>query len=573
MSIDNLQFYPTPLDLAKKAWGMFKNKHFLRVLEPSAGEGHLARVDMQVEYEGRFYSRSRITVDCLEIDLSKHHILRQKGMDVIGLDFMQFNQGAIYSHILMNPPFSQGVQHVLHAWDILYDGELVAIINAESIRNPFSKERSMLVSLIGKYGYVEFAQEAFIEAERRTEVEVALVYLRKESNVAEDIYGDILNNLKKDKTTAEGLVDDYQEINAVVLPRSFVENQVAAFTAATVAAKEAIFAQQRAKYYASILGNTMERLETGFGLNKPDAIKEIAEAFHGEYRELKNRAWTSILRSTAVTSKLSSKAQKRLESEFETIKLLDFNVVNIFAFLSGLVEKKGEIQIDMACDIFDSIVKYHSENTVFTLGWKSNDKHRTCGMKIKTTRFILPNNGTYSKSLNWDSEQRLADIDKVFAMLDGKAAPEVSLVSIFNDKFDALRSGERVDASYFQCRFYPGIGTIHFFAKDKKLVDRLNRLVGRHRQWLPPEGEKVNEAFWVQYDGAEKFDKEVRAELKTMSRYSFDDPLMGIMSMHDDVFEPANKKACDAISKVLERRGINVIEALSRENILMLEAS
>ena len=37
--MDDLQFYPTPKELALRAWSLFKNKHFTRVLEPSAGNG------------------------------------------------------------------------------------------------------------------------------------------------------------------------------------------------------------------------------------------------------------------------------------------------------------------------------------------------------------------------------------------------------------------------------------------------------------------------------------------------------------------------------------------------------
>jgi hypothetical protein len=95
------------------------------------------------------------------------------------------------------------------------------------------------------------------------------------------------------------------------------------------------------------------------------------------------------------------------------------------------VESQGKIQIDMACDVFDLITKYHTDNTVFYKGWKSNDKHRTCGMQVKTTRFILPGHQTESwqSNVSWGSEQLLLDFDKVFAMLDGKLAPVAGLVA------------------------------------------------------------------------------------------------------------------------------------------------
>jgi len=589
MRHDNLQFYPTPLALATKAWKLFKNKHFIRVLEPSGGEGHLVthteqkgeetivtqmvNMALKVEHEGQYYHRREVNIDCLEVDVSKHYVLRQKGLEVVGLDFLKFKQGAIYSHIIMNPPFANGVQHVLHAWNILYDGEIVAIINAESIKNPYSKEREFLTGLIEKYGSVEFLQEEFVEAERKTEVEIALVYLKKESSVSDDICGDILEKLKRDGTEADDLVEDFREINAVVLPKSFVENQVHAFNAAVLASKEAIFARQRAGYYANILGSTMERIDGGNGLNKVETVKDIAKSIHTEFLELKNRAWTGILRSTEVTSRLSSEAQKRLTKEFEVIKLLEFDLANIYGFLAGLSEKQGDIQLNMACDVFDIITRYYSENTVFHLGWKSNDKHRTCGMRIKTTRFILPNNASFSNSLDWSATQRLGDIDKVFAMLDGKQAPEVSLVSVFENQFRALKDGQRIDATYFSVRYYRGIGTIHFFPKSKKLIDRLNRLVGRHREWLPPEGERVNEAFWLQYENADKFDKEFRAEVYKKESNRYDDPLWGITSSNHDNQVIANKKACEALETVLERHGININAVISKEEVLMLNAA
>ena len=162
----------------------------------------------------------------------------------------------------------------------------------------------------------------------------------------------------------------------------------------------------------------------------------------------------------------------------------------------------------------------HCRNSVFYLGWKSNDKHRTLGMRIKTTRFVIPGHKTesYQRDLSWDSGRMLADIDKVFAMLDGKREPEVSLETVFSRHFQELSNGGRVSASYFSVRYFPGRGTIHFFPSNKKLIDRLNRIVGNYRRWLPPSEAYASPAFWKQYDQAERFDKAFQAELKRQTR-------------------------------------------------------
>lgn len=576
----DIQFYPTPPALARRAWKKFKTR-FTRVLEPSAGNGDLL---LNHPFEDIWGRRGGPAFDCCEIDISKHAALRGHGFNVVGIDFLQYASGSHYSHILLNPPFAEGAKHTLKAWDILWDGEIVAILNAETIRNPFTQERQRLAKLIEAHGEIEFVAKAFSvqEAERKTEVEIALVYLRKEAD-ADEIVGDLLSELRRDNA-GNTMAADFREENAVALPNSVIENSVIAFNAATRAMRESVFAEARAGFYASLLGDTMAARNGDIGSDKNSSkvsAEWVQEQVGKRYLELKDRAWASILRSTNVTSRMSSAAQKRLESEFEEIKQLEFTVSNIYGFLCGLASNQGKIQIDMVCDVFDAITRYHSDNMVWYKGWKSNDKHRTAGMRIKTTRFILPGHGvdSWRSSMSWESERLLADFDKVFAMLDGRQEPAVSLVEVFRTCFDALKRGARGSSSYFDVRFFPGAGTIHFFPQDKALVDRLNRLVGRHRNWLPPEGARVPEGFWLQYDRAEKHDKEVRAEIDRAHRERkgssfWNHPLDNI---HRPIEESAQSWTAidNAITRVLERHGIATeyqIETKATEQLPLLAA-
>lgn len=562
--LDDLQYYPTPKGLALKAWAKFQDRDFERVLEPSAGEGHLVNAAIK---NSTWANRHRsVAVDCIEMDLSKHSVLRDDGFDVVGIDFLAYQDASAYSHIIMNPPFAVGAQHVLHAWKVLYDGEIVAILNAETIRNPYTKEREMLARLISEHGSVEFLQEEFLspDTERKTDVEVALVWLRKESGFNQKIVDDILRGLKQDaeRDFAEG----YEEAREVMLPNSVIENAVRVFDMAIDAARESVFAEARATRFEAMLGSTLENANGGF---KPPAANDMAQVrkdIHKRYRTLKNRAWAGILRSSQVTSKLSSEAQRRLESEFETIKKLEFTVTNVYGFLLGIIEKRGDIQSGMLLDVFDLITKYHSDNAVYYMGWKSNDKHMTCGRRIKTTRFIIPGHTTHSwnQSLDWNSMQMLRDFDKVFAMVDGKVAPEVSLEEIFTKQFSALKNGERISSSYFDVRYYPGAGTIHFFARDKKLIDRFNRMVGRLRNWIPPADEAVSEAFWLQFDQAEKFDSEIRKEVNAAERRSWRDPFWALTSNDNERAAESAHIVGSAIAATLEKRGIKVADVLSQ---------
>lgn len=565
---DNLQFYPTPPELAKRAWAKFENTKFSRVLEPSAGNGDLASAHPWAEGHRRRLSNPLI--DACEIDVSRHPTLRAKGISVIGVDFLALKDGALFSHIIMNPPFNEGARHVLKAWDLLWDGEIVAIVNAQTVRNAFSGERKQLAQLIERHGSVEFIEDAFNsqQAERPADVEVALIHLRKKASLDADFLSQVTAELSRDDK-AEGLSEGYREEQAIALPNSLIENSVRVFDCAVKAMRESVLQEARARYFARVLGQTLavHNGEAGINSAATDSSEAWVQGVIAErYAELKDRAWAGILRSTNVTSKLSSSAQKRVEADFENIKQLEFTVANIRGFLCGLVESAGQIQISMVCDVFDLITRYHSENTVFYKGWKSNDRHRTCGMRIKTTRFVLPGQpiDSWQKSISWESMQRLADFDKVFAMLDGKAAPEFGLAEAFRLKFDELRTGQRVQTSYFDVRFYPRAGTTHFFARDKALMDRLNRLVGAQRGWLPASQDAAGKGFWEQYAEAERLDKAVRTKLAQKARSHWDDPSRQIYRDGQEQAEAAETIA-SAVLEVLSESGISTEFALDYE--------
>lgn len=562
MSNFDFQFYPTPAALTDKAWRLFDSRHFERVLDPSGGNG-----DLLAGAPG--HSRGGMKLDAIEIDSTKHPILKDRGITVVGLDFDRLESGSSYSHIIMNPPFAKGCEHVLRAWNVLFDGEIVAIINAETLRNAFSKERQLLVRLIEDHGSVEFIKDAFKGegVQRQAEVEIALIHLTKRAE-SSAIVGNILSGLREDASDHAGDVKPEMQL---ALPAQFVENAVLVFRAAVEAMRQGAAAQAKAAYYSALLGKTMSQRNAEV---TEDAERESAKPtgalvrnlISAGYDDLKDRAWASILKSTQVTGKLSSKAQRRLESEFETIKKLEFTEANVYGFLAGLASSGWDITIEMACDVFDEVTRYHSDNAVYFMGWKSNDRHRTCGMRIRMNRFVLPGHGvqSWSSSMQWNTEQLLADIDKVFAMLDGKTEPEVSLVKIGRSRFKDLCDGTRVASSYFDLRFYPGAGTLHFFPTRKDLVDRLNRLVGQHRQWLPPVTEEASPAFWTQFDKAEKFHADVQKHFKAL-RFSSYSRISDAFNENADHHEAISKGLSTAVAQALQENGIDVDLALTPE--------
>jgi hypothetical protein len=512
--MDN-QFYPTPADLAKRAVGLFRNSNITRLLEPSAGRG-----DLLEPLCGR-YQHNQHKIDCIEIDLENQAVLRDKGFSVIDSDFMKFEgRGSFYSHILVNPPFQSGIQHALKAWDLLYEGEMVAILNAATIENASSKEKQFLVDLIDKHGSVEFIDEAFMapDTKRKTSVRVALVWLEKKSDFKTDFFTD----LKVDDTEHD---ETYVCPNAIALPNSSIENTVRAFKVAVEKMKTACIAEEEANYFARLVGMDLRRTNEGEGKDEAPApdTRSVTEKINDQYVKLKEAAWRQVLKATDFKTHLSSKAQKRLESDFEQVSKLEFTLSNIYGLLNGIVQQKASIQESMILDVFDLITnEYGTEgNRSYYMGWSSNNKHRKNGFRIKLNRFILPVHNHYGGSLTHESIGKLEDMDKVFALMDGAAKTEKSLVDTYNANTKALCQGQRVSASYFDIRYYPGKGTMHIFPTNKAVVDRLNRTVGRIRQWLPNENTQVDPRFWDQYEKAEKVTAEMQKIIERSSRSRF----------------------------------------------------
>ena len=93
-------------------------------------------------------------------------------------DFLTMHTYKHYDLILMNPPFSAGARHLLKAIEVQQTsgGGIICILNAETLKNPYSNERKELLQKLEQYGAeIKYYENAFIDAERPTDVEVACV--------------------------------------------------------------------------------------------------------------------------------------------------------------------------------------------------------------------------------------------------------------------------------------------------------------------------------------------------------------------------------------------------------------
>lgn len=530
----DFQFYPTPAPTAALMWSKFQ-RSIGRVCDPSAGQGHLLRhaiegfkgvpdhglpwfQDANETARSRFPDSLRRCYGswierkgflAIEIDPRHHASLRELGGKVAGYDFLATESLAEVDQIIMNPPFADGVKHVLHAWKCVYDAEIVAIVNAETIKNPYSQERRALVDLIEKHGSVEFLSNQFIGdgVERETAVEIALIYLEKKPEEAKLDLSAILDGLRKGDA-AKGLEIEPEMSQALALPQGFIEGVYRAFKDAVAAARQSALYEAISAQASSRLGVSLAEMQTkgvgsDFRKEMVDVRKSANKSFQERYEDLKQRAWAQIIRSSLLTDKLSNQARRKVEADAKSIYELEFSVANVHGFLAGLLESMGDIYADMVCGLFDTIIGRDSDNVAFYKAWKSNERHRF-GMRIKRTRFIIPGfEASYNgRSLRYESQQFLADIDKVFGYLHGESGKYDGLVHAFET--GAHLDGGRISTRFFEFRYYRGTQTIHFYPKTEEVIEKLNRFVGARRQWIPSKMEEANADFQKQYEQAEK---------------------------------------------------------------------
>lgn len=465
----NADFYPTPTNLAAKMAGMIDSSFSKRILEPSAGKGNL------VEAIQQRFRNSRANIDCIEIEPELQALLVGKKLNVIDADFLTYQPTKQYDTIIMNPPFSNGVKHVLKAWEIIYNGDVIALLNAETLRNISSKERRLLAEIIKLHGEFEFIENAFIDAERKTGVEVVLIHLKKRNSVNHDYF----NGIKEQAKTVD---IDPVFVNQLAIPQNRIGNMVIAYNMAVDCKREAVLKDAEANYYASmILGN---------GSDQTDSVKESLNNF---IDDLRVSAWRDVINLADFQKYATESVRSKLDANNEIVSSLEFTTANIKRFLTNLMNSYGEIIDECLVDVFDKLTRYHEENRVHIEGWKSNDYF------FINKRVVLPRMVDFwmnGATLGWDAQRRCDDLDRVMGHISGKTdfISINSAVSKAKENGDLI--GQKIESEFFYIRLFKK-GTAHFYFKDLKLLEQFNLIVGRKRNWLPKEDKKVPEEFWL----------------------------------------------------------------------------
>lgn len=124
---DEFEYFPTPPAVVARMLELASIEHGMRVLEPSAGQGAIAKPCIE----------AGALVDCFELMPANHKVLSQDDRleRVVNADFLAEMPSDIYDRVIMNPPFSRqaDIKHVLHALKFLRPGGLLVSVMAASV--------------------------------------------------------------------------------------------------------------------------------------------------------------------------------------------------------------------------------------------------------------------------------------------------------------------------------------------------------------------------------------------------------------------------------------------------------
>jgi len=185
--LNNKSFYPTPGRLIRQMVEKIQGNP-QTILEPSAGKGDI--IDYIKDDNNHYLQYSNISA--IESDPELQATLIGKGYKLIDTDFLSYAGPDQFDLIIANPPFDEGDKHLLKAIQIMYSGEIIFLLNAETLRNPCTNIRKELVRQLKDLNAdITPIGQVFKESERPTSVEVALVYINIERKIEDDLFAGV----------------------------------------------------------------------------------------------------------------------------------------------------------------------------------------------------------------------------------------------------------------------------------------------------------------------------------------------------------------------------------------------
>lgn len=530
------EFYPTPEALVEKMVRCVDLDYCHTILEPSAGKGDILRVIAQ-RAAVRFGRRRKqaLDVDCIEIDPYLRQILkynfseerekellrRQKelmesreydrsthqyfwkahedrleyeriaaeletffenGIHIVHDDFLTYSAFKKYDLIILNPPFSVGDRHLLKALKMQEKGgRIVCLLNAETLRNPCTETRRELLKQLQAVGAkVEFIENAFVSAERKTGVEIALVSV---SIVKEQEESDIYRHFKKAEK-----VEDVFETATELEVTDYIKAAVNMFNVEVKSGLELI------RQYRALV----PYMSRSFGEKDKTPILRLTDSTERGYesvsvnsylKAVRLKYWRALLDNPKFTGQLTSKLREEYQERVSALQDYDFTEFNIGVLSAEMGARVKQGIEDEIIKMFDRLTEEHcyypecQKNRYLFDGWKTNLAHKI------SKKVIIPCYGVFD---SWDGRPRtyrarevLEDIERILNFLDGGMTREIAFWDTVEGSFKEGIT-KNIELKFFKATFYKK-GTVHLVFTCPELIERFNIYAAQQKKWLPPD--------------------------------------------------------------------------------------
>ena len=382
---------------------------------------------------------------------------------------------------------------------------MVCLLNAETLLNPYTNLRKVLLKKIREHrAVVKYLKSPFKKAERKTDVNVALIWFNIVSKVRES---EIFSRMEK-ANGASFVSPESKE----VMPGDRIEGLVRSYeveTAASIA-----FLQEWNALRPHILDGTESYSAPSIGVKIGDRDVHgglSSDSINDYMRLVRLKYWSKLLDLPEISEKMTTAIRSSYHAKIHEMADYEFSMFNIQEVIWDIRVQLQEGVEDEILGLFEKLSnKYcyydgNNENIHYYNGWKTNKAHKV------NYKVIIPSYGSFAKRYDYDKHQRLvektndfidsnscystlADLEKTLDYLDGKD-PKRQRLNLSSVLRYAEGTGQtrNIECTYFYVTFYKK-GTCHItFREDAKiLIDRLNIYVGKNKNWLPPNYGKAS---------------------------------------------------------------------------------
>lgn len=479
------EYYPTPSHLVKEMYHkMNKVQRYLTILEPSAGKGHIIK-EVQKLSESRNGCKT-MTIDAIEVETEFQHILRGEGIKVVHDDFLTFETFKSYNCIIMNPPFSCGDKHLMHAMKMQEKrgGQVICILNAETIRNPHTNLRVDIINKLAEYtAEIEYFEDAFMDAERKTAVEIALISVTFPDIIKMDT-SLILEKMEKSKE-----YDNKDQQESSLINGEQLAGIIESYNYEIKVGVELIEEHTRIKpILSSDFGKDKSEcfIKLVIGNEPKGQQRDRNELINDFIKHTRHKYWKAIFNLKAITEVVTRDAYYDINNKIEEFAEYDVTLFNIRQLQQQLFQNLGSNIESGIESFFDDVTTkaYDGKNTLYYDAWKTNK-----AWKIGKKAIIWLNAyDTWSKRFDptYTVSEKVVEMEKILSYLTKgkKIITDENIRMILKDARDQGQTGS-IEFEYFNLTFYKK-GTCHIEFTNEKAIELLNIFVAKKRNWLPP---------------------------------------------------------------------------------------